>query len=140
MRYWLGCTVLLMGLLFFTPSALAQQPTGTEGVGAFWSGGAITQGGLIPPCLRTANAAQTAGISCVEESIRYYTSILLFIIALGAFLYFLYGAFLYASAFGDENKVKQAKLVITNALIGIVLAVLSATIVAFVQGMLGYTP
>ncbi|MBI4948347.1 hypothetical protein HY844_02225 [Candidatus Berkelbacteria bacterium] len=84
---------------------------------------------IIPPCLRTATAAQSAGISCISESIFFYTSLLLLLIAVGTFVYFLYGAFLYTSAFGDENKIKSAKNIIKFALIGMFIAIFSRFLV-----------
>ena len=95
---------------------------------------------LIPLCLRTADKAATADVSCITESIKYYTNMLLIVIAVAAFIYMLYGAFLYTSAFGDENKIKQAKKTITYALAGMILATLAYTIVAILSNILGVAP
>jgi ABC-type bacteriocin/lantibiotic exporter with double-glycine peptidase domain len=91
---------------------------------------------LLPPCLRSADAAQSAKFSCVEESIAHFTNILLILVAIGAFLYLLYGAFLYVSAFGDEAKVNQGKKTITYALIGVIIASLAAFIVQLLRDVL----
>jgi len=92
---------------------------------------------ILPPCLRTADQAQNAGIKCVEDSIKYYINLLLLVIGVASFVYMLYAALLYTTAFGDENKIKQAKKTITYALIGIVLATLAWTIVAVLSSILG---
>lgn len=94
---------------------------------------------LIPECLRTADAAQNAGISCVSESIFFYTSLLLALVAIGAFLFFLYGAFLYTAAFGDENKIKSAKNIIKYATIGLFIAIFARFIVRLLLDGLNVT-
>jgi hypothetical protein len=115
--------------------------TGTTGSGTAntyqsvaWSWKDIS---VLPPCLRTADKAQAAGMECVTESIKYYTNLLLLVIGIASFVYILYGAFLYTTAFGDESKIKQAKKTITYALGGIVLATLAWIIVAVLSSILG---
>ncbi len=50
------------------------------------------------------------------------------------FFYMLYGGFLWMTAGGDEGKVKSARLVIKNAIIGIVIVAMSYAISNFVVG------
>ena len=78
---------------------------------------------LLPSCLTTD--VQNAEISCVSETVLHFTDLLLWLIAVAAFFYMLYGAFLYASAFGDEAKIKTAKSVMKYALIGVIIATLA---------------
>lgn len=95
---------------------------------------------IYPPWLRSADGAQNAGIDCIGATIWFYIDKLLIVVAIGAFFYLLYGAFLYVSAFGDEAKVKQGRATITNALIGVVLAVLAYFIISLVQSALNVKP
>lgn len=90
---------------------------------------------FLPDCLY--DNAQDAKADCVQKSIIHFTDLLLMGIALGAFFYLLYGAFLYVSAFGDESKTASAKKTITSALIGVILAVLAYTLITIVGGILG---
>jgi hypothetical protein len=97
---------------------------------------ALTGGGLIPKCLADPEKVRTAGASCITESITHFTSLLLLGVAVGSFIYLLYGAFLYATAFGDEKKVEQGKRSITYALIGVIIAALSNFIIRLLQNAL----
>ncbi len=121
-----------------TPSATAPAPTpitqGTAKAGAT-AFSTLGAGVIYPPCLR-GDAAQNAGLNCVGESITYYTSALLFLIGLGSFIFMLYGAFQYTTAFGDEAKVTQGRNTIKNAIIGVLLASLAYFIVAVIKKLL----
>lgn len=90
-----------------------------------------------PKCFSTVDEAQKAGLECIVESITHFTSLLLFVIAVSAFLYFLYGAFLYVSSFGEEAKAAQAKKTMTAALIGVFLATLAGIILRLLASILG---
>lgn len=114
-----------------TPPVKATACDGTFNAADFASGNIF-----VPPFLRSADGAQNAGFDCIGAGISYYTSFLLLVIALAAFFYLLYGAFLYVSAFGDEGKVGQAKKVITNALIGVVLSTLAFALINIVKAIL----
>jgi hypothetical protein len=48
-------------------------------------------------------------------------------------LFTFYGAFLYFTAYGDENKATQAKKSITYAIVGFIIALLAWTISNYVQ-------
>lgn len=124
--------VLNFALTLFSGIALAQEPTSRAGGVALLPGG-----GIIPACLRDPQESATIGISCLTDSITHFTSLVLFLVAVGSFVYLLYGAFLYASAFGDENKVSQGKKTITYALIGVLIAVLSRIAVEALRQLLG---
>lgn len=106
----------------------AAEPSSKQGVSSL-----LSRGGLIPECLRDPESVRTSDISCVTSSITHFTSILLLGVAFGAFVYLLYGAFLYATAFGDEKKVEQGKKSITYALGGVILAILARFLVEAVR-------
>jgi len=48
-------------------------------------------------------------------------------------LFVFYGAFLYFTAYGDENKATQAKKTLTYAIIGFAIAVMSLAIINYVK-------
>lgn len=98
---------------------------------------------LIPECLQKAEQVRTTtgvktstSADCVTDTITFYTNLLLLVVAIGAFLYMLYGAFLYATAFGDDAKATQAKKVITYAIIGVIVAGISAMLVQLLKSLL----
>jgi|GEM_PF-2309608 len=138
-RWVLVATFISLQLLTVTP-VFAQQDAlnGTSGQGATAVSGGKSI--FLPECLRSADTAQTAGIDCVRESITYYTGLLLFAIAIGAFFYLLYGGFLYVSAFGDEAKTKTAKKAIQYALVGVIIAGLSGLIISWLSSILQVKP
>lgn len=114
--------------IFGIGSAIAQDSGG--GVRA------LTGGGLIPECIADPEKVRTAGASCITDSITHFTSLLLLGVALGSFVYLLYGAFLYTTAFGDEKKVEQGKKSITYALVGVVIATLAYLLVQLLKNLL----
>lgn len=118
-----------------------RQPVRTEIVDSDFidDKGEPVQGIILPPCLRTADAAQNADFSCVQQAIAYYTRILTLAIGIAAFLYLLYGAFQYVSAFGDESKATSAKKTIQYALIGILIASFAFIAVELIKDALGVT-
>lgn len=120
----------ILGSIVLPGIAAAQDASSSQGVSA------LLGGGLIPACLRDPEQVRTSDISCVTSSITHFTSLVLLGVALGSFVYMLYGAFLYATAFGDEKKVEQGKKSITYAIIGIIIAILSELLVAWVRGLL----
>lgn len=62
---------------------------------------------------------------------------LLRIAALAAVGYVIYGGIQYITSGGSPDSTKRAQSTIINALIGLVLAILAASIVAFIGGQLG---
>ena len=91
---------------------------------------------LIPECIR-GEGSRTANASCVTDTILFYTNILLVVVAIGSFLYMLYGALQYATAYGDDAKIVLAKKTVTYAIIGIIVAGISVLLVALVRSVLG---
>lgn len=62
--------------------------------------------------------------------------ILLRIGAIVAVAYIIYGGFLYITSQGEPDKAKNAQTAITNAVTGLVIALLAAGIVSFIGGQL----
>lgn len=91
---------------------------------------------LIPECIR-GEGSRTANASCVTDTILFYTNILLVVIAITSFFYMLYGAFQYATAYGDDAKIVLAKKTVTYAIVGIIIAGISILLVALVRSALG---
>jgi hypothetical protein len=60
--------------------------------------------------------------------------ILLRIAGIAAVAFIIYGGFQYATSQSEPDKLTQARKTIVNALIGLILAILSATIVNFIAG------
>ena len=55
---------------------------------------------------------------------------------IAAIVFVFYGAMLYFTAYGDENRATQAKKTILYAFVGLLIAALAFTIISFVQGIL----
>lgn len=55
---------------------------------------------------------------------------------LSTLLFTFYGAFLYFTAYGDENRATQAKKSITFAIVGFVITLLAFSISAYVQNII----
>jgi len=91
---------------------------------------------LLPDCIRSSDKARTEGLSCVTESVTFYTNILLFVVAVSSLFYMLYGAFLYSTAFGDESKIGRAKKTITYAIVGVILSGSALLIVRLIRSIL----
>ncbi len=51
-------------------------------------------------------------------------------------LFVFYGAFLYFTAYGDENRATQAKKTLSYAFVGLLIVLLAFTIASFVQRLL----
>lgn len=62
--------------------------------------------------------------------------ILLRIGAIVAVVFVIYGGFIYLTSQGEPDKAKNAQQTITNAAIGLVIALLATGIVAFIGGQL----
>jgi hypothetical protein len=147
---------LTLGLLLVTGArAQSSQPIVGNGSSLSSGNGATalqkTKSIFLPSCLSGATVGtngQTVGqeggssgpVGCLQESIRYYTNLLLIALAIGAFFYLLMGAYNYVSAFGDESKIEAAKKTIRAAVIGLILATLAAVIVNQLSQFLQVSP
>jgi len=130
---------VLVSLLVALSIAFIAAPAHAQDNLSSGEGSNILSGGsLVPKCIGTPEGSRSSDASCVTESIVFYTNLLLWVVAIGAFIYMLYGAFLYATAFGEESKVAQAKKTISHALIGVIIASLSVLMVELVKSLLNY--
>lgn len=58
-----------------------------------------------------------------------------------AVIYIIYGGIIYITSAGDQEKTKQARTTVTNAIIGIIIISLSAVILAWTNNIaIGTTP
>jgi|GEM_PF-1951008 len=91
---------------------------------------------LIPPCLRGEEGIRASRLDVVLlGSVSYYIELLIFIIGVLAFFYLIYGGIQMATGLGNEAKYTQAKNIISHAVIGIIIATLSLTIVSFAMNL-----
>lgn len=135
---------IALGIIFSPAYIFAQNnpledvsgETGAEDLQKATDGN-IGTGSLIPSCISDPEETRNADASCITKSIIFYINILLVIVAIGAFLYMLYGAFLFATAFGDESKIGQAKKTVTHAIVGVILAGMSVLLVTLLKSLLG---
>lgn len=105
-------------LTLYTGKALAQQP-------AFFD----NPTGVVAP---NAAAQGTLGAN-ITTIINYFLGFL----GLIAVAFLIYAGVLMVTAGGNDDQVGKAKTIITYAVIGIVIILLSWTIVTFVTGALG---
>lgn len=71
-----------------------------------------------------------------QGMVRNIITMVLFLIGAIAVIAIIYGGFTYVTSNGDPKKVEQAKTIIFNAIIGLVVGLSASAIVAFVAGML----
>lgn len=116
-------TAPALAWLMAAPAVLAQE-------------GPITPGedptGIIGP----AQGRSSFTIDDLVDLIQTITSWILIIIGLVGVIFLLYGAFVYITAGGNEEKVGEAKKIIIYALIGIAVAILAFAIVSFVASII----
>lgn len=72
----------------------------------------------------------------LETTVPNLIRVVMAIVALLSVIFVILGAIKYSTSSGDPNGAAQAKATITYALIGLVVALLSFTIVSFVLGNL----
>jgi hypothetical protein len=77
------------------------------------------------------------GINDVWLVVAALIEILLRIAAILAFVMVIWGGVSYVTSQGEPDKTGQAKSTIVNALIGLAIAVMAASIVAFIAGRIG---
>jgi hypothetical protein len=109
-----------LGALMFCVNNAFAQSTG------FWSN---PQGGATSP----AAAAQGTLGQLITTIIDYFLGIL----GLIAVCFLIYAGVLMVTAGGNDQEITKAKKIITYAVIGIVIVLLSYTIVQFVTSALG---
>jgi len=96
------------------------------------------QGEIEAGLTKTATAAGFAAKA--PELATVAGKIVGIVIGLSGFLltiYLIYGGFLWMTSAGEEEKIKKAKGMITNAIIGLVIVIFAYVISSFVIGKLG---
>jgi len=94
------------------------------------------------PFERAQNLVNQTGTSAglqnkpLEQMVGSIINVVLGFLGIVLLVYLLYAGFLWMTAGGDEDKVKKAKSMITNAIIGLVIIVAAFAISSFVLGSL----
>lgn len=86
----------------------------------------------VQPDAHGVCAAQISGLNDVWLILAAVIEILTRIAAMVAVGFVIYGGVLYTTSEGDPNKTTQARHTLINALVGLVITVLAATVVNFV--------
>ena len=102
------------GSFLFFPTWYAYLPGATD-----------TNGTCVP---------QVTSLSDVWLIVAAIIEILLRLAALVAFGFVVYAGFLYLTSQGEPEKIVQARTALIDALVGLVIAVMAATIVGFIAG------
>jgi hypothetical protein len=86
-------------------------------------------------CAITGNGDTAGGVTGVAGILLNIARIVVYIVGALAVLFLVYGGVMYLTAGGDDGKVKSARAIITNAIIGLVIAIVAFSIVTIVQGL-----
>ena len=87
-------------------------------------------------CAKDYTKSGIASTGSVRELVIKYVNFALPLLALAAFTGFVYAGFLYVTAYGAEEQIGKAKKVMTYAVIGLVLVILSFSIVQLLTSTL----
>jgi hypothetical protein len=119
--------------LSFGPRVMALEPI-------FEGGG--TETGVTELGTALGTESGITGTRDIGALIIKYVNFILPYLTLAAFLAFIYAGFMYVTAFGKDEQTEKAKKIMTYAVIGIVLVILSYGIVRLLTGELveGLTP
>ena len=120
-------------LLMATPAAAASCPSDNLfGIPAWYSGlqDTTTCNVIFPSSKSNSSALQNFVIKVALNAI----SAILVIAGYVALFFVIKGGFLYVIARGDTGNIATAKQTITNAIIGLIISLLSAAIVMAVSG------
>jgi len=95
----------------------------------------FAQGGLetVPPPTGTAQGELPAVILRIVNFVLALVGVI-------ALAFLVYGGFVYITSAGNEDRVEQAKSIVVNAVIGIVVIGIAAAIVNFVVRAVGTPP
>ncbi|MGC1176498.1 MAG: hypothetical protein WA843_00345 [Candidatus Saccharimonadales bacterium] len=83
-----------------------------------------TSNGLCSPQLTSLNDVWLVVAAIIEIMLR--------VAAIVAVIFVIYGGFSYITSQGEPEKTGQAKSMLTNALVGLAIAVMAAAIVSFI--------
>jgi Type IV secretion system pilin len=91
--------------------------------------------GIIPSCA-TGNDSN-CGLNDMLQLGVNIANWILGIVGAVALLFFVYGGFVFILSAGNEEKVKEGKTILMNAIIGLVIVFASYLIIQFSAGLLG---
>jgi hypothetical protein len=125
------CVLILFAV--FLPMQLKAQDTtvppapifGDDGVGTTTD----TQSGVDKIKAALGNSNGVTGTDNVSDLVLKYVNFALPYLALAAFLGFVYAGFLYVTAYGAEEQTGKAKKIMTYAVVGLIVVILSYGIV-----------
>jgi hypothetical protein len=129
------CAVILL-MAFFPLHLMAADETSAPA--PIFTGdepGNETQAG-IDTLKETLGKTGVTGTANVGDLLLKYVNFVLPYLALAAFLGFVYAGFLYVTAYGSDEQTQKAKKIMTYAVIGLVLVILSYSIVQLLTGNL----
>jgi hypothetical protein len=94
-----------------------------------------TSGTDAKGCAITNDSSITGGAEGVAGFLIQIARLVTYLVGALAVLFLVYGGVMYLTAGGDDGKVKSARGIITNAIIGLIVAIVAFSIVTIVQGL-----
>lgn len=88
--------------------------------------GAVVTGGLTSPTRPTGVPGGT-----LLDTITFIVNIILYIVGAIALLMLVYGGFMYIISGGNEDTIEKAKKILTYAIVGVVVVIISYVVVNF---------
>jgi lysylphosphatidylglycerol synthetase-like protein (DUF2156 family) len=93
----------------------------------------------LPNCSSLNGVNCSSSTSTLSGLILYVINILLSVAGVVAVLFFIIGGFFYITAAGNEETAEKGKSIVINAIIGLVIIILSYVIVNVVSGLVTST-
>ena len=87
---------------------------------------------------KSASGSGSAGEGDINDAVQTGIQVLIWVVGIAAVIVIIIGGIMYTTSAGDPGKTKKAKDAIMYGIIGLIIALLSYTIVLFVLGRLGY--
>lgn len=87
---------------------------------------------IVPECA-TKVSVDPPSLQCVEQVFLNIASLVIAISGSFALLMFVYGGFMMIVSQGNQDKIKQGKTIITNAVIGILLIFLGGYVIDYIR-------
>lgn len=135
MKQLVASLLLTLGLLLVAAPALAVTGTPAGG-GLNCEPGFKEQNGLCLPDNPNAGGGGVASTESLPQLITKVINILLTLAGVIAVLFIVVGGFQYITAGGNVEQAEKGRQALTNAIIGLVLVLLSFTIVYVISGAL----
>jgi hypothetical protein len=90
-------------------------------------------------CAVTGGTTFDGGVGGIVGILLSIARVVVYIVGALAVLFLVYGGVMYLTAGGDDGKVKSARAIITNAIIGLVIAIVAFSIVTIVTNLVSGT-